>query len=442
MRISRNLLHACSPSVPILGLLCLLLPFCCAGPAFTNTRYHIVPGVPFELSWTGNEGPVTVDLVSAVEDRTVVVQNVAVNDSRTSVIWTLPNSVPAGQYLFRIKDAGGGLEYSRALDFKKTANLSSTLFTDPAPSPTAGASHLPTARSTAMPTQAADTGLSTAEKVGIGIGAAAALLLLLVALLVFLCCWRRRRRLQEQRRRRRHYQEARSSHRLDAAVRSSKAGSARTTTSTAYTATDIASDCSCCSPVASTTSPLPPSSQVPPLTRMPVLSGAGAAMAPLRTGGVVVGTPTTTTSPLSAVARAPRALRARGAADGGGSYSPLPAGESVDPFEDVISPVTPQLAAAGGWKQQQRQQQGGEWVGRPPPPAGRWAGGGGGQRSLAPLAELETGAQTYVPRMESAERPWSRRGEAWRRQQAVESPVLGRARLDTPSLYSQDGGGL
>ncbi|KAL8387192.1 hypothetical protein RB595_010091 [Gaeumannomyces hyphopodioides] len=443
MRSSWNLLHACSPSVPILGLLCLLLPFCCAGLAFTNDQYHIAPGVSFELSWTGNEGPVTVDLVSVVEKSIVVVQNVTVNDSHTSITWTPPKSVPIRQCLFRIKDTGGNLDYSRALDFKKTGSLSSTLFTDTAPSPTANTSYLPTARNTAMPTLAAETGLSTGEKVGIGIGVAAVPLLLLAAFLVFLSS--RRRRRQQQQQRRRAEQEARSSHRLDSAVRSSKAGSTRTTSSCATT--DIASDCSCCSAAAPAAGPvaISPSSRGPPLTRMPVLSAA--TTAPLRKGGVAVGTPAG--SPLSAVARAPRALRAR-ATDGGGFYASVPAAESVDPFEDVISPVTPQLATAG-WKQQQQQQQqqcgtggalwppqqGGEWAGRPPP-AGRWAAAG--RQCLGPLAELE--ARANLAQVESVERPWSRRGEAWRRQQAVESPVLGRARLDTPSLYSQDGGGL
>lgn len=296
-----------------------------------------------------------------------------------------------------------------------------------------------------MPTPAAETGLSTEEKVGIGIGVAAVPLLLLAAFLVFLSCRRRRRR--QRRRRQQEEQEARSSHHqhhyhLDpAAVRGSKAGSTRTTSS--YAATDIASDCSCCSAAAAPApgpAILPPRPPRPPhlTTKLPVLS-AITTVTPLRTGGgggVAVDTPCSG-SPLSAVAaRAPRALRA-GGADGGGYYASVPAAESVDPFEDVVSPQTPQLATAAGWKSQQGI---GEWPAGPgrSTPASRSAAGG--QQRQAPLAELETRAN--VARVESTERPWSRRGEAWRRQQAVESPVLGRARLDTPSLYSQDGPGI
>ncbi|KLU83142.1 hypothetical protein MAPG_02207 [Magnaporthiopsis poae ATCC 64411] len=335
MRSSWNFLPSCLLKALVLALLCLLLPLCRAGPTFTNTHYDIVPGVPFELSWAGNESPVTVELVSVANKSIEVVQNVTVNDSRGSVTWTPPESVPPGVHLlFRIRDSGGKLDYSRDLDFKKGTSLSSTLVTDPAPSPTVDPLHLPTTRKTSMPTPAAEKGLSTGEKVGIGIGVAAVPLLLLVAFLVFLS-WRRRRR-QQRRRRGQEEQEARVSHHqhhyhLDpAAVRASKAGSIRTTSS--YAATDIASDCSCCSAAAaSAPGPAPP----PPLTtRMP-------------------------------------------------------------------------------------------WP--------RW-------RQCSALAELETRAN--VAQVESTERPWSRRGEAWRRQQAVESPVLGRARLDTPSLYSQDGPGI
>src|SRR3569833_3332368 len=52
----------------LLLLLLLLASSCAAKPSFTFSNFTVVPGEPFNLTWTGASGPVDINIASGTED--------------------------------------------------------------------------------------------------------------------------------------------------------------------------------------------------------------------------------------------------------------------------------------------------------------------------------------------------------------------------------------
>ena len=57
----------------LLLLLLLLASSCAAKPSFTFSNFTVVPGEPFNLTWTGASGPVDINIASGTEDAVKVV---------------------------------------------------------------------------------------------------------------------------------------------------------------------------------------------------------------------------------------------------------------------------------------------------------------------------------------------------------------------------------
>lgn len=92
--------------------------------AFTNSAFVIEAGKPFQLTWTGAVGPVTITLKdgpnTALKDVMVIDQN----DTGTSFTWTPPSTLPSDIYAFQIVDSTGVPNYSVQWNFQGTASAS------------------------------------------------------------------------------------------------------------------------------------------------------------------------------------------------------------------------------------------------------------------------------------------------------------------------------
>ncbi|OIW35311.1 hypothetical protein CONLIGDRAFT_676236 [Coniochaeta ligniaria NRRL 30616] len=92
--------------------------------AFTNSQFVVEAGQPFELKWTGADGPVTITLKNGPNTALKDVMVIDQNDSGTSFTWTPPSTLPSDLYAFEIVDSTGVPNYSIQWNFQGTASAS------------------------------------------------------------------------------------------------------------------------------------------------------------------------------------------------------------------------------------------------------------------------------------------------------------------------------
>jgi len=94
--------------------------------AFTNSAFDVEAGKPFNLTWGGNVGPVTITLKNGPQTALKDVMVIDSSDSGTSFVWTPPPSLPSDVYAFQIVDSEGVPNYSVQFTFQGTASASIT----------------------------------------------------------------------------------------------------------------------------------------------------------------------------------------------------------------------------------------------------------------------------------------------------------------------------
>ncbi|RYP89622.1 hypothetical protein DL770_004269 [Monosporascus sp. CRB-9-2] len=78
----------------------------------TNSDYNgIEAGEPFEITWSGAGGPVTLNLMNGPADDLSTVSEITSGLTGESFTWTPPESLPSGTYAFEISD-GSEINYS------------------------------------------------------------------------------------------------------------------------------------------------------------------------------------------------------------------------------------------------------------------------------------------------------------------------------------------
>ncbi|KAK4041529.1 hypothetical protein C8A01DRAFT_34482 [Parachaetomium inaequale] len=182
-----------------------------AAVSFTNSEYYIHEGAPFTITWTGNQGPVGVNLMKGPDENLELVFVIVSASEAQEYTWTPPPTLPADSYILQLEDAGS-TDYSPR--FRYPVPLPSTTSTTgnsgPTPTPSTPtinpSSSTSTSPSTSPPpsttettTPPSTTGTAAAATLSTPAIAAIAtlgglLLLALIALCVYYTAYRRRKR--------------------------------------------------------------------------------------------------------------------------------------------------------------------------------------------------------------------------------------------------------
>lgn len=158
-----------------------------AQPRLTNSAFDVEEGKPFEITWDGAQGPVTITLKNGPEGHLNTVKvlkskQFPVQDMRLflklsanitkagltgdSYTWT-PEDLPSGTYAFQIDDTSGTPNYSKQFPYTGTgAALSSsgTVSSSAVSSTTSATSGTSSSNSTITSSASESTGSSTISK--------------------------------------------------------------------------------------------------------------------------------------------------------------------------------------------------------------------------------------------------------------------------------------
>ncbi|CZT13715.1 hypothetical protein WAI453_008120 [Rhynchosporium graminicola] len=95
---NRALLHACLLSI-------FAIQKSAAALAFTNPSLAgLTAGVPYNLSWSGAAGTTTLTLQTGTGNSFDDVEIIASGIQQSFLVWTLPSTIPTGQYIIQLKD--------------------------------------------------------------------------------------------------------------------------------------------------------------------------------------------------------------------------------------------------------------------------------------------------------------------------------------------------
>ncbi|CAJ2501022.1 Uu.00g038750.m01.CDS01 [Anthostomella pinea] len=72
--------------------------------SLTNSAYSVTVGQPFDITWTGAEGPVRLVLKTGPSENLADVDTIADGQTGTSYSWTPPSTLTAGSYAIQISD--------------------------------------------------------------------------------------------------------------------------------------------------------------------------------------------------------------------------------------------------------------------------------------------------------------------------------------------------
>ncbi|KAH7319594.1 hypothetical protein B0I35DRAFT_215513 [Stachybotrys elegans] len=122
-----------------------------AAVMFTNTDYSgISAGSPFTITWTDNEGTVTISLMDARDEANIqLVEQLTIFEEGNSFVWTPSDGLESGEYAFEIQDdSTGEFNYSLVWEYvsAETGNGSgddSGSQSSPSPSPRTSSSSTP-----------------------------------------------------------------------------------------------------------------------------------------------------------------------------------------------------------------------------------------------------------------------------------------------------------